>query len=42
MMWKCGQQPHTQILAVPDHITTSDYSSNNSDKIILNSTFNPY
>ncbi len=42
MMWKCGQQPHTQILAVPDHITTSDYNSNSSNEIILNSTFNAY
>ena len=42
IMWKCGQQAHTQTLAVPDHITTSDYNSNNSDKIILNSTFNAY
>lgn len=29
MMWKCGQQPHTQkASAVPDHIPTSSYSSN--------------
>ncbi len=42
IMWKYGQQPHTQILAVPDHITTSDYSSNSNNKMILNSTFNPY
>jgi len=42
MMWKCGQQPHTHILAVPDHITTSDYSSNSSDEIILKSTFDAY
>ena len=43
MMWKCGQQPHAQkASAVPDHIPTSGYSSNSSDKIILNSTFDPY
>ena len=41
MMWKCGQQPHTQILAVPGHITTSGYNSN-SNKMILNSTFDAY
>ncbi len=32
MMWKCGQQPHAQANAVPDHITTSDYNSNSSNK----------
>jgi len=42
MMWKCGQQPRTQILAVPDHITTSDYSSNSNNEMMLNSTFNAY
>lgn len=41
MMWKCGQQPHAQTHAVPDHITTSGYNSS-SNKIILNSTFEPY
>jgi len=25
-MWKCGQQPHAQSHAVPDHITTSGYN----------------
>jgi putative transposase len=40
MMWKCGQQRHAQSHAVPDHIPTSDYNSN--DKIILNSTFDAY
>jgi putative transposase len=42
MMWKCGQQRHAQTHAVPDHITTSGYSSNSSKKIILNSTFEAY
>jgi putative transposase len=36
MMWKCGQQLHTHTHAVPDHITTSDYSSNN--ELTLKST----
>jgi len=40
-VWKCGQQPYAHALAVPDHITTSGYSSSN-DKMILNSTFKPY
>jgi putative transposase len=43
MMWKCGQQRHSRTHAVPDHITTSGYSSSNSsNKMILNSTFEPY
>lgn len=42
MMWKCGQQRHAQAHAVPDHITTSGYNNNSSNKIILNSTFEPY
>ncbi len=43
MMWKCGQQPYAQTHAVPDHITTSGYSNNNSsNKMILESTFEPY
>ena len=42
MMWKCGQQRHAQTHAVPDHITTSGYNSNSSNKMILNSTFEPY
>lgn len=42
MMWKCGQQPHAHTHAVPDHITTSDYSNSSSNKMILKSTFEPY
>ena len=45
MMWKCGQQPCAQSSAVPDHIPTSGYnsnSSNSSNKMILNSTFDAY
>ena len=42
MMWKCGQQANTQSQTFPDHITTSDYNSNSSNKMILNSTFEPY
>lgn len=29
-MWKCGQQPHAQSHAVPDHITTSGYNNSNN------------
>lgn len=42
MMWKCGQQRHAQANAVPDHITTSDYNSNNNEKLILNSPIETY
>ena len=42
MMWKCGQQRSAQIQAVPDHIPTSGYNSNSSNKKITDSTFEPY
>jgi putative transposase len=43
MMWKCGQQAHAQSHAIPDHITTSGYNSNNSiQSTDLKSTFDTY
>lgn len=43
MMWKCGQQAHTQSHAIPDHITTSGYNSNNSiQSTDLKYTFDTY
>jgi putative transposase len=44
MMWKCGQQPHAQGPAVPDHIPTSDHNSNSSNDrdLIEISTLEPY
>lgn len=43
MMWKCGQQAHAQSHAIPDHITTSSFNSNNSiQSTDLKSTFDTY